>query len=58
MIRTVEVGDVIGDKAGHRYRVAERRTGRHGRVEYLLRRADGAERWIEEEIVKAFSFLI
>jgi hypothetical protein len=54
----VEVGDVIGDKAGNRYRVVDRRTSRTGRVEYLLRRVDWAERWIEEEIVKSFSNLL
>jgi hypothetical protein len=54
----VEIGDTIGDKAGNRYRVADRRTPRTGRVEYLLRREDGVERWIEEEIVKSFSNLL
>ena len=55
MIAVPEVGQRIGDKAGNRYTITARRTVKT-RIEWLLRRDDGKERWIEDGIVKAFSF--
>ena len=55
-----EVGDKIGDKAGNKYEIKQRRNIGAGRrkPEFLLLRSDGVERWIDEEIVESFSFRI
>jgi len=58
-----EPGDRIGDKAGNAYLILDRQLRKVGtnnhRSEYLLRReSDNAERWISEEIVDSFSFMI
>jgi len=56
-----EPGDRIGDKAGNTYLILDRRTMAGGRAKpelQLRRERDNAERWIDEEIVNSFSFMV